>query len=124
MSSRLLSAQLLITLVVAAAASAFGLVPGCSALVGGLVSVAANTYFAHRVLHDGQSRSAGQVLLVIYLAEVVKIALAVVLIVALCTVFEGINVMALVAGFFVVHVGGSMALALQTAPEALPRTLR
>ncbi len=121
MSNRLLSAQLLITLVVAAVALLLGLIPGLSAFLGGLVGVGANAYFARKVLQDERPRSAGQVLLVVYWAEIVKIAMAAVMIVALCTLFREINVMALVAGFLVVHMGGALFLGHKIPPQVYHR---
>lgn len=110
LSNRLLSTQLLIALGVSAVALVFGVVPGYSALLGGLVSLVSNAYFARKVFADKGSPLAGRVVLVFYWAEIVKITMAAVLIAALCMLIKDINVMALVAGFFVVHVGGVLSL--------------
>lgn len=114
------------TLGVSASALVFGLLAGYSALLGGLVSLVSNAYFARRVLADKRPRSAGQVLLVFYLAEMVKIAMAAVLIAALCVVIKDVNVMALVAGFLVVHVGGALLLGpcVNATGESAPPSVR
>jgi len=126
LSNRLLSTQLRITLGVSAVALLFGLVPGYSALLGGLVSLLSNAYFARKVLADKGASSAGHVMLVFYWAEIVKIAMAAVLIAALCASIEDINVMALIAGFFVVHMGGALLFGqrVSASGERLPRTVR
>lgn len=109
--NHLLGRQLLIVLGVSALAFAFGLVPGYSALLGALVSLVANAYFAHKVLADDGKASAGRVVLVFYWAESVKIAMAAVLLAALGALIEEINVMALIGGFAAAHIGAALSAA-------------
>ena len=100
MINRVLGIQLLIVIAVSAIAAVFGVVSGYSALLGGVVSLIANLYFARKVLIDDVERSAQSLLLSWYVAEFMKIAMIAVLLAAVYVLIEEISALALIGGFF------------------------
>ena len=116
MINRVLAIQLLIVIAVSAVAAMFGVVPGYSALLGGLISWAASAYFARKVLIDGDEGSAQSLLLRWYVAELLKITMTAGLLAAVYTLLEDINALALIGGFFVAYVGGAIASAVAIPP--------
>lgn len=116
MINRVLGIQLLIVIAVSAIAAVFGVVSGYSALLGGVVSLIANLYFARKVLIDDVERSAQSLLLSWYVAEFMKIAMIAVLLAAVYVLIEEISALALIGGFFVAYVGASIVSATVKAP--------
>lgn len=111
MINRVLGIQLLIVIAISAIAAVFGVVAGYSALLGGLVSLIANAYFARKVLIDGDKGAAQSLMLSWLVAEFLKIAMTVVLLTAVYALIEEVNALALIGGFFVAYVGASIASA-------------
>ena len=107
---------MLIVIVVSTFAAVFGVVAGYSALLGGLVSLIANAYFARKVLIDGYKGSAQSLMLSWYVAEFLKIAMTMVLLVAVYALIEEVNALALIGGFFVAYVGASITSAMANVP--------
>ena len=102
---------------ISAVTAVFGLVPGYSALLGGMISWVANAYFARKVLIDGNKGSEQSLLLRWYVAEFIKIAMTAVLLAAVYTLLEEVNALALIGGFFVAYVGGALTLAASKLPS-------
>ena len=84
-------------------------------MLGGLVSLIANAYFARKVLIDGDKGSAQSLMLSWYVAEFLKIVMTVVLLAAVYTVVA-VNALALLGAFFVAYVAGSVASAWVKLP--------
>ena len=107
--SRVFWVQCLLTATVAAASMPFGRVAALSALIGGINSLVPTAYFAHKVLRRSRGAVGGRALGAWLRAEVAKIAIICGMFVAAFVLLQGLDMMALFAGFIVVHVGGVIA---------------
>ena len=107
--SRVFWVQCLLTATAAAAAVPFGRDAALSALVGGINSLVPTAYFAHRVLRRSRGARGGQALGMWLRAEVAKIAIICGMFAAAFVLLRGLDMVALFAGFIVVHIGGVIA---------------
>ena len=87
----------------------FGRAAALSALVGGVNSLVPTAYFAHKVLRASSGEADGRALGVWMRAEVAKIAIVCGMFVAAFVLLKGLDMVALFAGFVVVHIGGVIA---------------
>ena len=106
---------------VSAVAAVFGVVPGYSALLGGMVSWVANVYFVCKVFVGGNKDSAQSPVAGWYFAEFAKIAMTAVLLAAVYVVVDEINALALIGGFFLAYVGASVVLATTDGMQSCKR---
>ena len=109
MISRIFWVQCLLTATAVAAAVSFGRDAALSALVGGINSLVPTAYFAHRVLRRSRGARGGQALGMWLRAEVAKIAIICGMFAAAFVLLRGLDMVALFAGFIVVHIGGVIA---------------
>ena len=107
--SRVFWVQCLLTATAAAASMPFGRAAALSALVGGINSLVPTAYFAHKVLRSVSGAEDGGALGVWMRAEVAKIVIVCGLFAAAFVLLKGLNMVALFAGFIVVHLGGVVA---------------
>ena len=87
----------------------FGRAAVLSAVVGGVNSLVPTAWFAHKVLRASSGTAGGRALGAWLRAEVGKIAIVCGMFVAAFVLLKGLNMVALFAGFIVVHIGGVMA---------------
>ena len=109
MISRVFWVQCLLTVMAAAASMPFGRAAALSALVGGVNSLVPTAYFARKVLRASREATGGRALGVWLRAEVAKIAIVCGMFAAAFVVLQGLDMVALFAGFIVVHIGGVIA---------------
>ena len=110
--SRVFWVQCLLTVTATAASMPFGRAAALSALVGGINSLVPTTYFAHKVLRGSRGTSGtkgGRALGAWLRAEVAKIAIICGMFAAAFVLLRGLDMVALFAGFIVVHIGGVLA---------------
>ena len=107
--SRVFWVQCLLTAMAAVASMPFGRTAALSALIGGVNSLVPTAYFAHKVLRRSSGANGGRALGVWLRAEVAKIAIIGGMFAAAFVLLQGLNMVALFAGFIVVHVGGVIA---------------
>ena len=120
MIRRLISAQLLATAIAGLLALGFGSEVSVAVVLGASIGIATSGYFARRVLGSGAAGEPLRLAAGMCGAEVVKLALASIL---FCLVFawvDGVNALALIAGYLAVHLSASIAPVLMesTAPRA------
>ena len=106
MISRIFWVQCLLTAAAAIASMPLGSVAALSALIGGVNSLVPTAYFAHKVLRTSSGETGGRALGVWMRAEVAKIAIVCGLFAATFVLLEELNMVALFAGFIVVHLAG------------------
>ena len=109
MISRIFWVQCLLTATAAAASMPFGRAAVLSAVVGGVNSLVPTAYFAHKVLRASRGTAGGRALGAWLRAEVGKIAIVCGMFAAAFVLLKGLDMMALFAGFIVVHIGGVIA---------------
>jgi len=114
--NRVLSWQLLIVVIASVAAVMFGWRVAGAVLLGGVIAAACNFFFARRVLAERDGQTAEGLLLTFYVAEFIKIAMAAVLLAAAYAAVAELNGFALIAGFLLTHVGGSVVLGTVSGP--------
>jgi len=107
--SRVFWVQCLLTATAAAASMPFGRAAAFSALIGGINSLVPTAYFAHRVLRRSRGARGGQALGMWLRAEVAKIAIICGMFAAAFVLLQDLDMVALFAGFIVVHIGGVIA---------------
>jgi len=107
--SRIFWVQCLLTAMAAAISVPFGRDAVLSALAGGVNSLVPTVYFAHRVLRRSRGARSGRALGMWLRAEVAKIAITCGMFAAAFVLLRGLNMVALFAGFIVVHMGGLIA---------------
>ena len=107
--SRVFWVQCLLTATAAAASVPFGHAAALSALVGGINSLVPTAYFAHKVLRSSRGARGGNALGAWMRAEVAKIAIICGMFAAAFVLLQGLNMVALFAGFIVAHIGGVFA---------------
>ena len=109
MTSRVFWVQCLLTATAVAASMPFGRAAALSALVGGVNSLVPTAYFAHKVLRRSREARGGQALGMWLRAEVAKIAIICGMFAAAFVLLQDLDMVALFAGFIVVHIGGVIA---------------
>ena len=87
----------------------FGRAAVLSAVVGGVNSLVPTAYFAHKVLRASHGAKGGRALGAWLRAEVGKIAIVCGMFAAAFVLLQGLNMVALFAGFIAVHIGGVIA---------------
>ena len=87
----------------------FGRAAALSALVGGVNSLVPTAYFAHKLLRSSSADAGNGALGVWLRAEVAKIAIICGMFAAAFVLLKGLDMVALFAGFIVVHIGGVIA---------------
>ena len=107
--SRVFWVQCLLTATVAAASTPFGRAAALSALIGGINSLVPTAYFAHKVLRRSRGAGGGKALGMWLRAEVAKIAIICGMFAAAFVLLQDLDMVALFAGFIVVHIGGVLA---------------
>ncbi|RTZ73048.1 MAG: hypothetical protein DSZ02_08195 [Gammaproteobacteria bacterium] len=101
---RLLRYQVFMLLPVSLGALVFGELAAWSALIGGMVALAANVLFAVVVFGNYQAAQAGSLVVRFYAAEVLKLVVVGLAFAALFIWMKQLNVAALFVAFFVVQV--------------------
>ncbi len=109
MISRVFWVQCLLAATAAAASMPFGRAAVLSALVGGINSLVPTAYFAHKVLRRSRGEAGGGALGAWLRAEVAKIAIICGMFAAAFVLLQDLSMVALLAGFIVVHLGGVAA---------------
>lgn len=113
---KIINWQLLITILTAAALFIiFDLTAAFSALVGGLVSVAANAIFAIRLFDDNSSWQAEQLAASLYRGLIGKYFLTIALFVLAVVVIEPLNIPALFAVYLWVQVSPALIAGIAKA---------
>lgn len=106
-----LGLQLIVTLAVALALWIFqGLIAGYSGLLGGLVALIPNGYFAFRVYRYSGARSARAIVGELYSGEAGKLILTAVLFIAVWLAVKPLVVAAVFGGYIAVLATGASAL--------------
>jgi ATP synthase protein I len=103
---RLLCAQALVMLAVSGVALAHEVVTAYSALLGGMISLVPDYYFARRVFRRYTDRSPVDVAGIMLRAEIVKMTLAVLMFGAVFVLIMALNVPALITGYLLVKAAG------------------
>lgn len=98
-------------LAAACVALAHGVEASYSALLGGLIALIPDYYFARRVFRRYRGRSPTEAAALMLRAEVVKLTLVVLLFAAVFAFIMALNVVALMAGFVLVKATGVVASA-------------
>jgi ATP synthase protein I len=106
---QLLWAQAVVMLAVSAIALAHGVVSAYSVLLGGMISLVPDYYFARRVFRRYTGRSPVDVAGIMLRAEIVKMTLAVFMFGAVFVFIKTVNVLALIAGYLLVKATGVVA---------------
>ena len=109
MISRVFWVQCLLTATVAAASVPFGRAAVLSAVVGGVNSLVPTAWFAYKVLRASRGAAGGRALGAWLRAEVGKIAIVCGIAGAAVLTALPSDMVALFAGFIVVHIGGVLA---------------
>ncbi len=91
---------------VAGVALGYGVEAAYSALLGGMISLIPDYYFARRVFRRHTDRSPVEAVAMMLRAEVVKITLAVLMFVAIFAFVVALNVLALILGYVLVKAAG------------------
>ena len=99
-------AETLVMLVIAGVALGHGVEAAYSALLGGMISLVPDYYFARRVFRRYTDRSPVEAAAIMLRAEVVKITLAVLMFVAIFAFIGALNVLALILGYVLVKATG------------------
>jgi ATP synthase protein I len=99
-------AEALVMLVVAGVALGHGAEAAYSALLGGVISLVPDYYFARRVFCRYADRSPDEVAAIMLRAEVVKLTLTVLMFVAIFAFIAALNVLALILGYVLVKATG------------------
>ena len=102
-------AEALVMLAVAGVALGHGVEAAYSALLGGMISLIPDYYFARRVFRRYTDRSPEQAAAIMLRAEVVKITLAVLMFVVIFAFIMALNVLALILGYVLVKATGVVA---------------
>ena len=106
-----LASQLVVTLAVALVLWIFqGLIAGYSGLLGGLLALIPNSYFAFRVYRYSVARSARAIVGELYSGEAGKLILTAVLFIAVWLVVKPLVVAAVFGGYIAVLATGASAL--------------
>lgn len=108
---RVLKIQFITALAAVLFGSLFGLSVALSVLIGAGVCLLANTVFALWVFRDYRAEEPGGLLMRFYGAEVAKIAIILGLFAVAFVTIEGLNLLALLGGYFVVQVLPSVVAA-------------
>jgi ATP synthase protein I len=101
---RVVTMQLITTLIVAAGAAPFGASVALSALIGGGVCLAANAFVAFWVFRRYRAQEPGLLVMRFYGAEVAKIALILGLFTVAFVTIESLNLPALLSAYVAVQV--------------------
>jgi ATP synthase protein I len=96
-------------LAVAVASLGHGVEAAYSALLGGMISLVPDYYFARRVFRRYTDRSPEEAATLMLRAEIVKLTLAVLMFAAVFAFIMALNVVALIMGFVLVKVTGVVA---------------
>lgn len=96
-------------LAVAGAALGLGVEAAYSALLGGMISLVPDYYFARRVFRRYPDRSPQEAAALMLRAEIVKLVLAVLMFAAVFAFIMAVNVVALILGFVLVKATGVVA---------------
>ena len=107
--SRVFWVQCLLTAMAAAASMPFGRAAALSALVGGLNSLVPTAYFARKVLRRSRGATGSAAVGAWLRAEVAKIAILCGMFATAFVLLRELDMVALFAGFIVVHIGGVLA---------------
>ena len=103
-AKRVLSIQVVTTLVLSAVAFFFGGIVAASVLIGGSVCTLANGVFAFLVFRRYRAQEPGMLVMRFYGAEIGKIAVVLLLFAAAFALIDGLNLPALLGAYFVVQV--------------------
>ena len=106
---QLVWAEAAVALAVAGVALGHGVEAAYSALLGGMISLVPDYYFARRVFRRYADRSPVETAGIMLRAEIVKIALAALMLGAVFAFIMAVNVLALVAGYLLVKATGIVA---------------
>jgi ATP synthase protein I len=101
---RVLMLQAILTSVASVAATPFGLLPALSVLIGGGACFVANAVVAWWVFRDYRAQAPSALLMRLYSAEVVKIALLLGLFGTAFATIDGLNLPVLLGSYFIVQV--------------------
>jgi len=113
--NRVMLLQLIILLVLAVLAQLIlGTVVAYSVLLGGLLSLVPNAYFAYKVTRHAGARATDRMVRSAYIGEVMKLALTGAGFALVFTQVRPLHVVGLFCGFIVVHLVGLVALARAT----------
>lgn len=103
-------AEALVALAVAGASLGFGVEAAYSALLGGMISLVPDVYFARRVFRRYPGRSPAESAALMLRAEIVKLTLAVLMLAGVLAFIMALNVVAFIAGFLLVKATGVVVL--------------
>lgn len=110
---RVIKAQMLVTGLSAVGCSVFfGIVAGYSTLIGGLIALLANFYFAHKAFRYFGARSAGAIVRSLWSGEIGKQILTAALFALVFVGVRPLEPVALFAGYLLVLGTGASALLL------------
>ena len=101
-----LRAEAVVMLAVAGVALGHGAEAAYSALLGGVISIVPDYYFARRIFRRYADRSPDEVAAIMLRAEVVKLTLTVLLFAAIFALVAALNVLALILGYVLVKATG------------------
>jgi len=101
---RILLAQLLVTIALPLGFAVWGWAAACSALLGGLICLLPNAYFARRMFRHTGARAARQIVRSFYAAEAGKLAFTAILFGVIFAAVEWVAAPALFAGFIAVQI--------------------
>ena len=102
-------AEALAMLAAACVALGHGVEASYSALLGGMIALLPDYYFARRVFRRYKDRSPVEVAALMLRAEIVKLTLAALMFAAVFAFIMALNVVALMAGFVLVKATGVVA---------------
>lgn len=92
-------------------AGIWGRTEAWSLLLGGMISVIPNAYFAHRVFRESGARAMDNIVRNVYLGEVGKLVLAATGFALVFRLMRPLEEVFLFSGFFVIHLVGVIATA-------------
>ncbi len=103
--------QLILTLLISAAAFLIGKDQAVSALIGGLGASLANAVFGYWVFSAYQAQKPGKLLTKLYVAEFAKLVLTGIIFLAAILFYENLSLVAMLVTYFIVHVTASLLVA-------------
>lgn len=107
--ARFIRAQALVTFAAACVALGHGIEASYSALLGGMIALVPDYYFARRVFRRYSGRAPTEAAALMLRAEIVKLTLAALMFAAVFAFIMALNVVALMAGFVLVKATGVVA---------------
>lgn len=114
--------QSMIVVLISSAWGWYSFMALASSLLGGMISIVPNIYFASRFFASGRSSNPQKIVRTFYLGELIKLAITVVLVLTVLTQFSSVLILPLLTGFVAATLGlwfAPLLVSLQTKKEVV-----